>query len=62
MSDITVRLNFGLDTADISLIQGIEKQLDAALQPIGFTRTTTGKGGDFAEFNYRQYAVALTEV
>jgi hypothetical protein len=53
---IKVITNFGLNTADISLIQGIEKALDDALYPLGFVRTTSGKGGDFAEFNFRQYA------
>jgi hypothetical protein len=59
--DITVRLNFGLNTVDISLIQGIEKQLDDSLAPLGFHRTTSGKGGDFAEFNYRQFGKALND-
>jgi hypothetical protein len=59
--DITVKLNFGLDTASIEFIQGIEKQLDKALSPVGFTRTGSGKGGDFAEFHYRQFGVALDD-
>jgi hypothetical protein len=57
--DLTVRLNFGLDTASIEFIQGIEKKLDDSLAPLGFHRTTSGKGGDFAEFNYKQFGKAI---
>ena len=55
---IYVKLNFGLNTAYISIIQGIEKGIDMALSPLGFTRTTSTKDGDFVEINYRKYAKA----
>ena len=57
--DITIRLNFVLDTTEIDFIQHIEKSIDCALSPIGFTRVTSTKSGDYVEINYFQYGKAL---
>jgi len=54
---LVVTLNSGLDTHDIAFIQLLEKQLDAALLPVGFARQTSSKYGDRVVFNYWQCAV-----
>ena len=56
MPDLTVKISVPLR---IEFIQRIEKQLDAALVPMGFTRETTTKSSDFTELNYRQFGVTL---
>jgi hypothetical protein len=54
---IVVTLNTGLDTHDIEHVQLIEKQLDAALLPVGYARSTSSKSGKRVVFNYWQCAV-----
>ena len=58
--DITVRLNFGLDNAEIDFIQYIEREISSALSPLGFNTVTSTKSGDYVEINYFQYGKALT--
>lgn len=56
--DIVVTINHGLDEYDIGFIQQIERGIDKALAPIGFTRSTSSKSGDKCEFVYYQFAFA----
>jgi hypothetical protein len=57
--DIVVTINHGLDEYDIEFIQQIEKHIDAALAPVGFTRSTSTKGGKTVEFVYWQFGQCL---
>jgi len=56
---LVITLDAGLDTHSIEFILLLEKRLDAALLPVGFGRTVSGKGGDRVVFEYRQIAVML---
>ena len=57
MNDITVTLNFGLDTRSIRHIQLVEALVDQALLSAGYSRTESSKGGDKITFDYRQIAI-----
>lgn len=57
--DIVVTVRPGLDAYGIEFIQEIEKRIDKALTPIGFTRSKSGKWGHKVEFVYCQFAKAL---
>lgn len=56
MNDLTVKINIPLE---IKFIHRIEKQLDMALIPMGFTRETTTKNIDTTEINYRQFGIVI---
>jgi hypothetical protein len=43
----------------IEYIHWFEKQMDAALIPMGYSRVGTEKSDDKIEFRYYQFAVAL---
>jgi hypothetical protein len=53
--DIKVRLNFGLNSTDITEIQRIERSIDNALLPLGYRRVTSTKSGEYVEVNYYFY-------
>jgi hypothetical protein len=57
--NIKVTTNNGLGDCSIELVHAIEKDIDVVMARYGFTRTISGKGGDFLEFNYRQFGKAL---
>ena len=56
---VKVKTENGLDDCEIDLVHSIERAVDEAMVKNGFVRTTSGKAGDYLEFNYRQFAKAL---
>jgi len=58
--DIVVTINHTLDEYDIEFVQQIERHIDKALAPIGFTRSKTTKG-DKIELVYWQFGFARKE-
>ncbi len=59
--DIVVTIRPGLETHDIKFLRAIEKSMDKALLPHGFTRSKSGKWGHKVEFIYYQFAKCLEE-
>ena len=55
--DIVVTIRPGLDKYKIEMIQAIEKAIDEALTPLGFTRSKSGKWGHKVEFVYWQFGI-----
>lgn len=56
---IKVTANFGLANTCLATLQALEETLDAALEPLGYGRTVSTKGGATAEFNYEQQGKPL---
>jgi uncharacterized coiled-coil protein SlyX len=57
-ADLTVGIP--MDAAnDLPMIQCIESTVDAALGPIGYTRTDTDKADGYAALRYRRFGIAL---
>jgi hypothetical protein len=57
-ADLTVGIP--MDAAnDLPMIQCIESTVDAALVPIGYTRTDTDKADGYAALRYRRFGIAL---
>jgi len=57
--DILVTVAHGVDEYDIKFIQQIEKAIDAALSPLGFSRSETEKGSDKCTMIYFQFGRGL---
>jgi len=57
--DILVEVEHGLDEYDIKFIQQIEAAIDAALSPLGFSRSETEKGSAKCTLVYFQFGRAL---
>lgn len=58
--DIVVTINHTLEEYDIEFIQQIERHIDKALAPLGFTRSGTTKA-EKTELVYWQFGAALKE-
>ncbi len=59
--DIVVTVRPGLEAYGIEMIQAIEKAIDSALIPLGFTRSKSAKWGHRIDFVYYQFAKVLDE-
>jgi hypothetical protein len=55
---ITLTLHGGIDSYDTSLIQAIEKTVDEALKPLGFSHIRSEKAFKYVDFGYYQFARA----
>ncbi len=55
--EIGVKIGVDANPDTINLIQHIEKEIDAVMNPNGFTRKGTIKRQGYTVFNYRQFAV-----
>ncbi len=61
-NDIVVRINHTTpEDYPIEFVQQIEKEIDKALSPLGFSRSKTGKLTDAVEMTYFQFGVATGE-
>ena len=52
-----IKLDVGLNDLSIEWVQAIEKALDKAFVPLGFTRDKSSKSEDNIEFHYAQFGV-----
>jgi len=57
--DIVVTINHGLDKYSIGFIRQIEKQIDSALAPVGFSRSISSKSNNEVTLNYWQFGQTL---
>ena len=55
-SDIVLKINTPLD---IEFIHIIEKEVDAVLIPLGFSRQSTAHEKDHVEISFRQFGACL---
>lgn len=57
--DIVVNINHGVSEYDIKFVQQIEKAIDDALSPLGFSRSETTKADMGCSLIYFQFGVGL---